>query len=182
MVQLTHTFASAEAASHSEGLFGVLGIDWRTLVLQLVAFIILVWFLSKFVYPPLVKAIDKREKAIAEGLAAATEAEAKAEQAQNEITQLLTDARKEATDLIAMASAEAANLVKEAEDKAKTRADRIVADARVQLDADVLKARKMLKSDAIALVAEATEKVVGEKIDAAKDTARIKAAIEENRA
>jgi F-type H+-transporting ATPase subunit b len=182
MLQLTHTFASAEAASHSEGLFGVLGIDWRTLLLQLVAFIILVWILSKFVYPPLVKAIDKREKAIADSVAAATEAEAKAEQAQKEISKLLADARSEATEIVDRASTEAANMVKTAEDKAKVQAERIVADARTQLDADIIKARKALKADAVALIAAATEKVVGEKLDASKDTARIKQVIEEGRA
>lgn len=182
MMQLTHTFASAEAASHSEGLFGVLGIDWRTLLLNLVAFLILLAILKKFVLPPLVKAIDKREETIAASVAAATEAEAKAEQAQEDISKLLVEARTEASDIVSSAQAEASNMVKEAEDKAKARAEQIVADARTQLEADVLKARKALKADAVALIAAATEKVIGEKLDGSKDEARIKAALSEERA
>ena len=181
-MQLLHTFASTEAeAAQSEGLFSVLGIDARTLLLNLIAFVILLWVLKKFVFPPLVKAIDSREQAIAASVAAASEAEAKAEQAQAEISKLLADARAEATDIVGFATTEAATMVKDAEDKAKVRAEQIVSDARAQLDADILKARKTLKADAVALVAAATEKVVGEKLDASKDEARIKQALSEER-
>ena len=58
MPQLLYTFASTEAAADKD-LFGALGIDWRLLVLQVVAFGILVWLLGKFVYPQLVSTIEK---------------------------------------------------------------------------------------------------------------------------
>ncbi len=181
MMQLIQNFGATEAAA-SDGLLGALGIDWRMLLLQVLAFMVLLWVLNKFVYPPLVRAIDKREQTIAASVAAATEAEAKAEQSQKEINKLLAQARTEASEIIAAAQHEAANSVKEAEDKAKVRAEQIVKDARTQLDADVLKARKALKQEAVSLIAAATEKVVGEKLDDSKDAARIAKALEQERA
>lgn len=179
MMQFIQTFGATEVASGAaeKGFFEVLGIDWRLLGLQLVAFAILVWVLGKFVYPPLVRAIDNREKAIEASVKAAEQAEAKAEATQKEINDLFEKARTDAAEIVEIAHKEAANAVKDAEDKAKTRADQIIADARVQLDADVLKARKALKTEAVELVVAATEKVIGEKIDAARDADRIKNAL-----
>lgn len=176
MPQSLYTFASTEAAENKD-LFGALGIDWRLLVLQVVAFGILVWLLGKFVYPQLVGAIEKREKAIADSVAAANKAEAKAEETQKEIDDMFQKARKEADEIIARSHQEATTMVTEAESKAKDRADQIVSDARAQLNNDVRKAREALKSDTIKLVAVATEEVIHEKLDASKDANLIKTAI-----
>jgi F-type H+-transporting ATPase subunit b len=64
-------------------------------------------------------------------------------------------------------------MVSDAEDKAKQRAEQIVADARTQLDADVRKAREALKAETVSLVAAATERIIGEKLDGQKDTGLI---------
>lgn len=184
MMQFIQTFGATEASKEvahevaaEKGFFEVLGIDWRLLVLNLLAFIVLVWILNKFVFPPLVKAIDNREKAIEASVKAAEQAEANAEATQKEINELFEKARTESAEIVDIAHKEAANAVKEAEEKAKTRADQIIADARTQLEADVMKARKALKQEAVALVVAATEKVVGEKIDAKSDGERIKKAL-----
>ena len=71
-------------------------------------------------------------------------------------------------------------MISDAEDKARVRAEQIVADARTQLDAEVRKARDMLKAETISLVAAATERVVGEKLDPSKDAGLIKSALQEN--
>ncbi len=173
-------FAASEAAKN-DSLFGALGIDWRTLILQIIAFSILVWILGKFVYPHLIGAIDKREKAIEESVAAAHEAEAKAEQTQKEVEQLFKKAREESAAIVDTAHKEAANMVKEAEAKAKKRAEQIVADARAQLDQDILKARAQLRDEATELVALATEKIIREKIDTKKDKTLIETALKEAR-
>lgn len=163
------------------GLFGALGVDWRMLLLQAVAFAVLVWFLSKFVYPHLLKAIDKREKQIAESVAAANEAEARAEQSQKEISLMLGEARAEADAIIATAKKEAASVVEASEEKAKKKAERIVADAHVEIEQDIAKARKALRDETADLIALATEKIVKEKIDPEKDAALIENAIKEAR-
>lgn len=172
------TFAATES-SESNSLFGALGIDWRVLILQVIAFSILVWLLGKFIYPILIKAVDKREAAIAESVSAAAEAEAKAESSQAEISRLLKEARSEAAAIIDTAHKEASAQIKEAEDKAKKRSEQIVADARQQLDRDITKARDTLRQETTELVALATEKIIREKVDASKDKTLIATAIKE---
>jgi len=167
--------ASTESANG--GIFDALGIDWRVLVLQMLAFAVLVWFLGKFVYPILVKTIDSREAAIEESVQAAREAEAKAEQSQSEINSLLKQARDEAGGIVELAHKEAQQQIKDAEDRAKQRADQIVSEAREQLSRDIIKARKELRADTVELVAQATERVVREKVDTKKDTSLIEDAL-----
>lgn len=179
MINTLQIFAATEEAAKDNSLFGALGIDWRLLVLQVLAFGVLVWVLGKFVYPHLIGAIDRREKAIEDSVAAANEAEAKAEETQRGVEQLFKDARKESAEIVDIAHKEAATMVKEAEDKAKKRADQIVKDARAQLDQDILKARSELRNQTTELVALATEKIVREKVDTKKDKALIETALKE---
>lgn len=179
---LLRTFAAVEAPEEKASLFASLGIDWRALLLQFLAFLVLVWLLGKYVYPPLVKAIDAREKTIAESVAAATQAEARAAESQKEIQKLLKDARSEADGILARSHAEATAQVAQAEEKAKARADQIVKDAHVQLQADVAKARVALKQDTAALVALATEKIIHEKVDSKKDAELIDRALKKDEA
>ncbi len=173
------TFAATESTEDGD-ILGALGIDWRTLILQVVAFVILVWLLGKFVYPILVRAIDKREKAIADSVAAANQAEARAEETQAEIEKLFEEARRDSAELVEAAHKESAQMVKEAEDKAALRRKQIVADGQAQLDVAVAKAREQLRKDTINLVAEATEKIIGEKVDAAKDAQLIERSLKES--
>lgn len=177
-MQLTHTFASTEAASN-DSLFGALGIDARLLILQLVAFGVLVWVLNKYVYPILVGAIDKRENAIAESVAAAAQAEAKAESAQKDIDVLLKQAKADAGGIVDAAHKEAASLVSEAEAKAKLRADQIVKEAQNQLAQDIVTARNQLRAETAELVALATGKIINEKVDAKRDKSLIESALKE---
>ncbi|MGH7157543.1 MAG: F0F1 ATP synthase subunit B [Candidatus Saccharimonadales bacterium] len=173
--------AAAEAVSpeQSESLFSALGIDWKLLVEQALAFLILVFLLAKFVYPALMKAVDNRREQVEAGMREAKEAEEKLAEAESKVAGMLADARSEADDMLARTQQEANAVVADAEDKAKVRAEQIVADAREQLDRDVRKAREVLKKDTIELVALATEKVIGEKLDAQKDGKLISAALQE---
>jgi F-type H+-transporting ATPase subunit b len=181
MTQLLQTFAAAEAEK-SNSLFGALGIDVRLLVLQLLAFAILVWILSKYVYPKLVEAIDARENAIADSIAAAQKAEAKAEDAQKEIDELLAQAKKDAAGIVDAAHKESVAMVQDAESKAKSRAEQIVKEAHNQLEQDIVAARAQLKAEAADLVALATEKIVKEKVDNKADKALIATALKEAKA
>lgn len=174
---LTQFAATEEAASGD--ILTTLGIHWELLVFQIVAFLVLVWALGKFVYPWLMKQVDERQAKIEESVKAAEEAEKKAETAQDEIAQLLKEARVEAKDIVTTAKDEAAAMVADAEGKAKQRADKIVADAKSQLEKDVIAARKTLHNDTIELVALATEKIVGKTVSDGIDKKIITAAVKE---
>lgn len=176
-------FAAAEAAhtasEASPGLFEALGLNLQLFITQGIAFLILVALLGKFVYPALVKAIDDRRAAIEAGMKEAKESQEALERAEAKVGELLTAARKEADDILARTHQESATLVSDAESKAKQRAEQIVADARQQLEVDIAKAREMLKKDTIELVALATERVVGHKLDASKDAELVKKVLAE---
>lgn len=171
-------FAATETAASGD-IFTTLGIHWELLVFQIIAFLILVWALGKFVYPWLMKQVDERQAKIEESVKAAEEAEKKAETAQDEIAKLLKEARVEAKDIVTTAKDEAAAMVADAEGKAKQRAEKIVADAQSQLEKDVIAARKALHNDTIELVALATEKIVGKTVNDSIDKKVIAAAVKE---
>ncbi len=165
-------FAATSEAAYSEesaGLLGALGINGKLFITQLLAFLVLVAILRKFVYPFLVRAIDERRASIEEGLKQAKEAQEASRQTEANIQQLLAEARKQADDIIARSHAEASSQVAEAEEKARHRAEQIVKDAHTQLQADIAKARTTLKKDTAALVAMATERILHEKVDSVKD-------------
>lgn len=172
-------FASAEAGKSD--LFGSLGIDWTLLAIQTVAFLVLMWFLAKFVYPPLSHSLDKREADIEAAGKAAAASEKNAQKAAEEVKKALSEARKEAADIVTTAKAEANSIVAAAEEKSKAQAEHIVAEARDSIDKEVLAAKKTLHNETLELVAQATEKVVGKTVDAKLDQKVIKTAVEESK-
>ena len=151
----------AATAGTSNNVFEALGIDWKMLILQIVAFLILVWLLGKYVYPWLMKSVDERQDAIEAGAKAAEEAKQKAEEAEQQVASLLAVARKEAKDIVSTAKNEATAAIEAAEAKASGRAQKIVDNAHEQIEKDVIAAKKTLHNETIDLVAAATEKVLG---------------------
>jgi F-type H+-transporting ATPase subunit b len=166
---LTNMASAGTAETVEKDFFSVLGIDWQLLIIQTVAFLVLLWFLAKFVYPPLTRMLEKRDEAIEAGVRAASEAEKKAASAQEETAKLLKKARKEASEIVATAKDEAAATAASADAKAKERTERLIADAHAQVEKDVVAARKALHNETIELVAMATEKVIGKTINAKVD-------------
>lgn len=162
-------FASEEATV-SNDLFTALGIDWRLLILQIVAFLVLVALLGKFVYPWLMKSVDARQDGIEAAAKAAAEAQKAAEANKEAVAELLAQARKEANEIVGTAKLESAEMVSASEQKAKKVAERIAADAHDQLEKDVANARKVLYNDTLELVGLATEKVIAKKLDKKADS------------
>lgn len=181
MQEILTNFGSAEAAVQEKDFFAALGIDWQLLIIQTVAFLVLLWFLAKFVYPPLTRMLEKRDKAIEAGVKAAGEAEKKAAEAQEETAKLLKKARKDASDIVAIAKDEAVAMAAAADTKAKERTERLIADAHAQVEKDVVAARKALHNETIELVAMATEKVVGKTMSAKIDSDIIASSVKDAR-
>lgn len=163
----------AVASTDESGLFESLGIDWKMLVLQAIAFLVLLALLSKFVFPILMKMVDEREAKIAEGQKAAEEAVKQAAQTKDEVSKLLADARKEATEIVATAKDQASQAAADSDKKAKERAERIVSAASEDIAKQIASAQKTLRNETIELVAMATEKVAGSAISKAVDEKQI---------
>lgn len=175
--QFASTAAGEETVEKTDILTS-LGIDWTLLVMQLIAFLILVWILGKFVYPVFLRIIDERQAKMDEAVKAAEHAEKKAEEAEGKVVDSLKQARKEAADIVATAKTEATQMIEKAENQAKTRSDRIVAEAQEEIQKDVLAARKTLEKDTINLVKKAAGLAVASVADDKLDTALIKKSIE----
>ena len=169
----------AETAEANEDIFAALGIDWRLLILQIVAFIILVWLLGKFVYPWLMKSVDERQKNIDDAAKAAKKAQEFANDSEAETAKLLAEARKESAEIVATAKLEAAEIASTSEAKAKSTAEKIVADAHSQISKDIDKARRELHDETLELIALATEKIVRKKLDSKTDAALITEVLKE---
>ena len=175
-VEASNVAAETEA-QHTDILTG-LGINWQLVIFQIIAFLILVFILSKWIFPVFFKIIDKRQEAIEASNRAAIEASKHAEKAQAEIDKLLKEARVEAKDIVTTAKEEATAMVETAEAKGKASAEHIVAEAHEEIAKEVVAAKKALHNETIDLVASATEKVVGKAVNAGVDTKVIKSALE----
>lgn len=176
--QLAST-AEATPGAPEGGILGVLGINAPMLMVQIVAFLVTLFALNKFVFPWLLKSVDERQEKIESITKAAIEAQNATENSEKRIAKLLSKAKAEANDIIISAKAESAEMLANAEEKSRKRAEQIVADAKIQIDNDVLAAKKALHNETIELVALATEKIIGKTISGRIDNSLIVDAIKD---
>lgn len=170
------TFAATEAPSGD--IMSALGIDIQLLIVQIIAFLLLVWALNKWVFPIFFRIVDKRQALIDEGNRSAIAAAKSAEKAQAETEKLLKRAREEAKDIVATAKDEAAGMLSDAEAKSKAQAEHIVAEAHEQISKDVLAAKRHLHNETVDLVMMATGKVLSDTVDDKIDSKVVAKALE----
>jgi F-type H+-transporting ATPase subunit b len=137
-----------------------------TLLGQMLTFAVLVWFTMKFVWPPIMKALDERQKKIADGLAAAERARQDLANAEQRAGEIERDARAKAQEMLAAADKRAAAIVDEAKVAAKGEADRIVAGAKAEIDQEAQRAKDQLRSQVAALAVAGAQKILSREIDA----------------
>lgn len=136
-----------------------------TLFAQTVVFLILAWFTMRFVWPPLIKALDERSKKIADGLAAAEKSKAELEMARQHADRTLVQAREEGRQRIAEAEKRAQIAVEEIKRNAQAEATRIVADAKAEAEQQFAKARAALQSEVALLAIKMAEQILKREID-----------------
>lgn len=177
---MNHTLTLLASAETSEkGIFTVLGIDWQMLVLQIIAFLLLVFILGKYVYPWLMKSVDERQANIEAAMKAASEAQQSANDAEERVQAALAEARAEAADIVATAKDESVAAIAAAETKAKKRSEQIVSDAKDDIAKEIVAAKKALHDETLQLVSLATKKVVGKVVDSKLDDSIIKDALKD---
>jgi F-type H+-transporting ATPase subunit b len=137
-----------------------------TLLSQAVAFAIFIWFTVKFVWPPLMRAVDARQKRIADGLAAAERGQQELEAAGKRVQAELTKARDRVTEIIASAEKRDAQMLDEAKVAAKAEADRIVAAAKAEIVQQVARAKEGLREQVAALAVAGAEKILRREVNA----------------
>ena len=137
-----------------------------TLIAQAIAFAVLIWFTVKFVWPPLLKAIEARQKEIADGLAAAADGRNALEVAAKKSEVTLTEAKQKASEIIAQAEKRGTQIIEEAKGNAKVEGDRIIAGAKAEIDQEVNRAKEGLRAQVSTLAIAGAEKILRKEIDA----------------
>ena len=135
-----------------------------TLIAQALAFAILIWFTVRFVWPPLLKAIETRQKEIADGLAAAHEGKASLAIAEKKNKESLSLTKQKTAEIIGQAEKRANEIVEAAKTDAKVEADRIVAGAHSEIDQEINRAKESLRADVSQLALAAAEKILQKEI------------------
>jgi F-type H+-transporting ATPase subunit b len=136
-----------------------------TLIGQLLAFILFVWFCMRFIWPQLLDILETREKEISDGLEAASRGERALEEAESKKTEVMGLAKKEAAELISQANLRANQMVEDAKSKAQEEADRIKESAEKDVVQSMNKAREGLRSEVAVLAVAGAEKLLKAEID-----------------
>ena len=136
-----------------------------TLIGQSVAFFIFVMFCMKYVWPPVITALQERQKKIADGLDAANRAARDLELAQEKAGQQLREAKAQAAEIIEQSKKRAAQLVEEAREQARVEADRVKAQALAEIEQELNSAKDALRAQVGALAVGGAEKILGATID-----------------
>ncbi|MFW5432392.1 MAG: F0F1 ATP synthase subunit B [Methylophilaceae bacterium] len=137
-----------------------------SLFAQAAVFFMLIWFTVKFIWPPLLNAIEKRQKEIADGLAAASEGRNALEAAAKKSEGTLTEAKQKASEIIGQAEKRANQIVEEAKGTAKSEGDRIIESARSEIDQEVNRAKEGLRAQVSSLAIAGAEKILRKEINA----------------
>ena len=137
-----------------------------TLVVQMVVFATLIYITMKWIWPPLLRMMDERQRKIAQGLAAAEEGEKELTEARGKADAIVREARERANQIIDHAQHRANEMVEEAKGTASAEGARIVAAAQQQIELDTTRARESLRREVAGIAVGAASKLLGREIDA----------------
>jgi F-type H+-transporting ATPase subunit b len=137
-----------------------------TLFSQAMAFAVFIWFTVKFVWPPLLRAIETRQKTIADGLAAGERGNQELELASHRSADLVREAKQRASDIITQAEKRGAEIVEEAKTSAKEEGGRILVGAKAEVEQEVFRARESLRQQVAELAVAGASKILRREVDA----------------
>ncbi|GGY56286.1 ATP synthase subunit b [Bacterioplanes sanyensis] len=138
-----------------------------TVLGQLIAFAGFVWFCMKYVWPPLVSAMQERQAKIAEGLDAASRAARDLELAQSRAAEQLRESKHQAAEIIEQANKRASQIIDEAKEQSRLEGERLVAAAQADIEHEINRAREDLRKQVSELAAVGAAKILGQSVDTA---------------
>ena len=150
-----------------------------TLFAQITVFILFALFTMKYVWPPIVKALDERAAKISEGLAAAERGRQSLDLAAKRSADTLREGKDKAAEIIADAERRAERIIEDAKQQARIEADKVVASAQVGLEQDAARLRESLREHVVELAVAGAEKILRREVDA-KAHAEILTAIKQD--
>ncbi|MBF0218551.1 MAG: F0F1 ATP synthase subunit B [Gammaproteobacteria bacterium] len=137
-----------------------------TLIGQAITFFVFVWFCMKFVWPPIMQALEERKKNIADGLAAAERGRHEHELAEQRAIEILHEAKEEARSIITQAHNRGIELIEESKGSARVEGDRLLVAAHAEIEQEVNRARELLRQQVAQLAIEGASRVIRREIDA----------------
>ena len=136
-----------------------------TLIGQMITFGLLVWFTMKFVWPPLLQALDERKKKIADGLAAGEKGKQELELANKKAKASLKEAKDQAAEIVNLAHKRANDLLEERKEAAKQEGHRLISAAKSEIDREIQQAKEELRQQVATLAVSAAEQILKKEID-----------------
>jgi len=136
-----------------------------TLFIQTIVFVILGWVTMKFIWPPLIRAIDDRRKKIADGLAAAERGYKELQNANGEAQIIINEAREKALKIVDQANRRSGEIIEEARSSAMSEGQRLVGDARQEAALEQARARDQLRKDVGSLAVAGASRLLEREID-----------------
>ncbi len=138
-----------------------------TLIGQSIAMVVFVWFCMRFVWPPMMQALDDRQKKIADGLAAAEQGQQELERARGKFNETVRESREQAAEIIKHAERRSKEMIAEAQQAAVAEGERLIAQARAEIEQEANRAREALRGQVAAIAVEGTRQLLGREVDAA---------------
>jgi F-type H+-transporting ATPase subunit b len=137
-----------------------------TLIMQAVAFTAFIWFTAKFVWPPLMRAVETRQKQIADGIAAGEEGRQSLATAEKRIADMMVEAKSRSSEIIAQGEKLKSETVEAAKAEAKTEAERILAAAKAEIQQEMARAKEALRDQVADLAVAGAAKILQREVDA----------------
>ncbi len=137
-----------------------------TLLMQAAAFAAFIWFTAKFVWPPLMRAIDTRQKQIADGLAAGEQGRQSLASNEKRIADMMSEAKGRSADIIAQGEKLKTETIEAAKTQAKVEADRILAGAKAEIEQEIMRAKEALRNQVADLAVAGASKILKREVDA----------------
>ena len=136
-----------------------------TLIGQSIAMLVFVWFCMKFIWPPIIAALEERQKQIEEGLAAADKSQEALEAAEAKAQEIISEARQQATGILDQAHSRANEIIAEGKDSGVKERERQLAAAKAEIEQETNKAREELRGQVSAIAIASAEKILKREID-----------------
>lgn len=136
-----------------------------TLLGEMLTFIVFVWFTMRFVWPPLMKALEERREKIAAGLAAAEKSKRDLELAQHKVTEMMTEAKAQVAQLVEQANQRANHIIEESKARARVEGERLLVIAKSDIQREVYAAREALMTQLSSLVVAGAEKILQHEVN-----------------
>lgn len=136
-----------------------------TLIMQAVAFMIFIWLCAKLIWPPLMRAIETRQKQIADGLAAGDEGRRELANAEKRMAAMLAEAKGKSAEIVATGERFKSETVEQTKIEAKAEGERIIAAAKAEIQQEVARAKEQLRDAVADLAVAGATKILKKDVD-----------------